>query len=224
MCYSAEASFVASGVLAATSISTARIPKERSSQPLALVPAIFAAHQFAEGVLWLHQDGVLPQAYQTRALYFYVFVAYVLWPLYIPLAAYLVETGRWRRRVMLAGLAAGLCPGLACLVGMIRGPVIVAADCCHLTYYIDAPDLLTAPYLLAVSIPLLVSSRRGLRYFGVGVTLSCAAAAVLATMPGFPSVWCFFAAVLSGGLYLYLRAEAREEERPLQASAASGAA
>jgi hypothetical protein len=224
MCFSAEASFVASGVLAASSVATARIPKERSAVPLSLVPAIFATHQFAEGVLWLHHDGVLPDAYQVGALCLYAFIAYVLWPLYIPVAAYLLETGKWRRRVILVTLAAGLCPGLACLLGILRGPVTVAADCCHLTYYIDAPDLLTAPYLFAVSIPLLVSSRRGLRYFGLAVTGSCAAAALLASAPGFPSVWCFFAAVLSGGLYLYFHAEARTEERPVRASATSGAA
>lgn len=224
MCFSAEASFAASGILAATSVATARIPKERCSQPLAFVPAIFAAHQFAEGILWLHQGGVLPQAYQTAALYLYVSVAFVLWPLYIPLAAYLQEADRRRRHIILVGQAAGLCAGLTCLVAVVRGPVAVSADCCHLTYYLEAPDLLTAPYLLAVTIPLLASSRKGLVLFGAGVAASAAAAALLATVPGFPSVWCFFAAVLSCGLYVYFRAQAPETKRPLGMSAITGTA
>jgi hypothetical protein len=88
MCFSAEASFAASGVLAASSVAISRIPKERSSIPLSLFPAIFAAHQFAEGVLWLHHDGVLPDAYKVGALYAYVLIAYVLWPILVPFAAY----------------------------------------------------------------------------------------------------------------------------------------
>jgi hypothetical protein len=33
-------------------------------------------------------------------------------------------------------------------------------------------------------------------------------------MATFPSVWCFFAAILSAGLYLHFRAEARTAQSP----------
>ena len=92
MCFSAEASFAASGVLAASSVAISRIPKERSSVPLSTFPAIFAAHQFIEGILWLNHDGVLPDACKTGAVYAYVLIAYVLWPIFVPFAVYLTET------------------------------------------------------------------------------------------------------------------------------------
>jgi hypothetical protein len=203
MCFSAEASFAASGVLTASSIAIWRIPKEKASVPLSTFPAIFAAHQFVEGILWLNHDGVLPDAYKTGAVYAYVLIAYVLWPVFVPFAVYLTETERRRRLVMLLCQAVGLGVGMWLLLANLGTPLDVSADCCSLSYHVNAPDLLIVPYLFAVSVPFLVSSRRGLRLFGLALTASCAAAAVLTSAATFPSVWCFFAAVLSAGLYLY---------------------
>ena len=208
MCFSAEASFAASGVLAASSVAISRIPKEKASVPLSTFPAIFAAHQFIEGILWLNHDGVLPDAYKTGAVYVYVLIAYVLWPVFVPFAVYLIETERRRRLIMLLCQAVGLGVGLWLLLANLGVPLDVSADCCSLSYDVNAPDLLIVPYLLAVSIPFLVSSQRGMRLFGLALTVSCAAAAVLASAATFPSVWCFFAAVLSAGLYLYFHVAA----------------
>ncbi|MCL7454700.1 MAG: hypothetical protein M8467_16815 [Anaerolineae bacterium] len=215
MCFSAEASFAASGVLAATSVAIARIPKDRDSLPLSLFPAVFATHQAIEGVLWLNQDGVLPDTYKAVAVPAYVLIAYVLWPILVPLAAYMREPERRRRLIILVCEGAGLGVGLSLASGLLRNPVDVSATCCSLVYHVNAPDLLLAPYLVAVSIPFLVSSRRRLVLFGVGITVSCAVAAVTASAATFPSVWCFFAAILSAGLYLYFRIEARPTDPAL---------
>ena len=223
MCFSAEASFAASGVLAASSVAIARIPKERSSVPLSLFPAIFATHQLVEGILWLEHDGVLPETYKTAAVYAYVLIAYVLWPVFVPFAAYLTETGRGRRAVILLCQAIGLAVGLMLLSTNIGAPLDVSADCCSLSYQVDAPPWLIAPYLIAVSIPFLVSSQRILVLFGVTLTISCAAAAALASAETFPSVWCFFAAILSAGLYLHFWLSSRASSHQPSRSASSGA-
>ena len=222
MCFSAEASFAASGVLAASSIAIARIPKERASIPLSLFPAVFATHQFIEGLVWLNHDGILPDAFKSGAVYAYALIAFVLWPIFVPFAAYLLETERRRRLIILLCQAIGLWIGFALLVSFLRDPVQVSVDCCSLSYQVNAPDLLIAPYLVAVSIPFLASSRKGLVLFGVAITVSCAAAAVAASATTFPSVWCFFAAILSGGLYLYFRTAARATTQQHRTSATSG--
>jgi Family of unknown function (DUF6629) len=219
MCYSAEASFAASGVLAVTSFAVARLPKTRRGVPLSLFPAIFAAHQFVEGVIWLSRDGVLPDAYLPAAAYAYVVIAYILWPVSVPFAALLLETDRRRRAITLFCQAVGLGVGVSLLLSLLRHPVAVSADCCSLSYGVDAPDLLIAPYLVAVAIPFLASSQMGLVLFGLGVSGSCVAAAVAASAAAFPSVWCFFAALLSVGLYLYFRAAARTTANPSAAGA-----
>ena len=223
MCFSAEASFAASGDLAASSVAIARVPKEKADIPLSLFPAIFATHQFIEGILWLNQDGVLPDSYKAAAVYAYALIAYVLWPVFVPFAVYLSETGRRRRAVMLLCQAVGLGVGLWLLVGNVTTTLDVSADCCSLSYSVNAPPLLIVPYLLAVSVPFLMSSRRGMVLFGLALTVSCAAAAIVASAPTFPSVWCFFAAVLSGGLYLHFRVAARTDAHRQGMSAHTGA-
>jgi len=223
VCFSAEASFAASGVLAASSVAIARVPKERGSVPLSLFPAVFAAHQFIEGILWLEHDGILPSTYKTAAVFAYVLIAYVLWPTFVPFAAYLAEAGRRRRIVILLCQAIGLGVGLVLLIANVGTPIDVSADCCSLSYSVDAPPWLIAPYLIAVSIPFLVSSQRSLVLFGAALTVSCAAAAVLASAATFPSVWCFFAAVLSAGLYLHFWLAARSATHEPHRSASSGA-
>ncbi len=223
MCFSAEASFAASGVLAASSMAISRIPKEKASIPLSLFPAIFATHQFIEGVLWLNHDGALPDVYKSGAVFAYVLIAYVLWPAFVPLSAYLIETERRRRIVILICQAIGLCVGLTVLLGFLRSPPHVSADCCSLSYQVNAPDVLIVPYLVAVCLPFLASARKSLVLFGVGLSVSCAAAGVAASAATFPSVWCYFAALLSAGLYLHFRTAARTAVRPLSTSAASGA-
>jgi hypothetical protein len=211
MCFSAEASFAASGVLAASSVAISQIPKDRSSIPLSLFPAIFATHQFIEGILWLNHDGVLPDTYQSVAVHAYALIAFVLWPIFVPFAAYLMEAERRRRILILICQAVGLWVGLTLLFSFFRHPLQVSVDCCSLSYRVEAPDLLIAPYLVAVAIPFLASSRRSLVLFGVGITLSCAVAAASASAATFPSVWCFFAAILSAGLYLHFRTASRRE-------------
>lgn len=215
MCFSAEASFAASGVLAVTSVAIFRQPKDRHSRPLSLFPAIFATHQFVEGVLWLNQDGVLPDAYKAVAVPAYVLIAYVLWPMLVPFAAYWEEPERRRQWIILVCQAIGLGVGLSLVLGLLQGPVDVSATCCSLVYHVNAPDLLLAPYLLAVSIPFLASSQRSLVLFGGGITVSCAVAALTASAATFPSVWCFFAAILSAGLYLHFRVAARPSDSVL---------
>jgi len=215
MCFSAEASFAASGVLAASGIAISRMPKERSSIPLSLFPAVFATHQFIEGLVWLNHDGVLPDTFRSGVVYAYALIAFVLWPIFVPLAAFMTERERKRRTIMLLCQGIGLGVGIALLLSFIREPVVVSADCCSLSYQVDAPPLLLAPYLVAVCIPFLASSLRGLEFFGLGIIVSCAAAALSASVTTFPSVWCFFAALLSAGLILHFRAAARTPSRQL---------
>jgi hypothetical protein len=219
MCFSAAASFTASGILAASSVAVSRVPKDTRSVPLSLFPAIFATHQFVEGVLWLNHDSVLPDAYRSGATYLYALIAFALWPMLVPFSAYWIEAERRRRLIILACQAIGLGVGLACLLSIVRGPLEVWAGCCGLSYRLNAPDLLGAPYLVAVTVPFLASSRKSLVLFGVGVAASCGAAALAASLQTFPSVWCFFAALLSAGLYLHFKAEARTCTEPLRSTA-----
>ncbi len=209
MCFSAEASFIASGVLAGTGIAISRLPKEKSSVPIALIPAIFATHQLIEGFIWLEHDHPEPDTITSAVVFAYVMIAFILWPAYIPFAASRLESDPRRRQWMKFLQVAGLGVGLGYLLSILRSPVAVQVDACSLSYSVVAPGWLFIPYMTAVSLPFLLSSQRGLVYFGMAVVISCAAAIYFASLPAFPSVWCFFAAFMSASLYAYFRNAAR---------------
>jgi hypothetical protein len=222
MCYSAEASFIAGGVLMATSIAIARTPKEKSGFALATIPAIFATHQFIEGCIWLSQGRPGMETLGTVAANLYVLIAYVFWPIFIPFAAYQMETCPRRRVAILVCQAIGLAVGLNYLIGMIQTPVAVSVYSCNLSYQVGSVWNIGPAYLIAVSLPLLVSSHKGIAMFGVGVLATCAAGLYLEQIPSFPSVWCFFAAVLSISLYAYFRAAQRVTMPQREAAAVHG--
>ena len=139
------------------------------------------------------------------AVYGFIFIAYVLWPIYIPFSAYVMETGRWRRGIILLCQCVGLYVGLTALTSIIRGTVDAAVVGHSIAYVINTPDFFLELYLVSVSVPFLISRKKRLVLFGVALTLSWAAATLIASSPTFPSVWCFYAAVLSISLYLYFR-------------------
>ena len=205
MCFSASASFTASGVLAASGYAISKLPKEEDEKFLSLIPWVFSAHQFIEGVLWLNHVGLCSDQYKSGAVYAYSFIAYILWPIYIPFTVYKLEDQTYRRWMILLCQVIGLYVSLSCLVTILRNPVGVRIVDQSLSYSISVPNLIMAPYFISVSIPFLLSSKRKLVLFGGGLTLSCIAAGLMASSSTFPSVWCFYAAVLSGSLYLYFK-------------------
>ena len=78
------------------------------------------------------------------------------------------------------------------------------------SYDIELPYNFLNFYVFAVVTPLLISSQRGLVIFGLVLTASLAITMYMATSETFPSAWCFFAALLSLGLYLHFKHSARE--------------
>jgi len=210
MCFSASASFAASSTLAASGYVISRVPKEKSEIPLSLIPIIFALHQFIEGILWLIHLRVLSVQFKPVAIYSYVFIAWILWPVYVPFAVYRTETHRVRRMIILICQFIGVFVSLTFLVTSIQNPVNISIVGHSFSYTVQVFDWSLAPYLFSVSIPFLVSSKKGLVFFGVALTLSCIGALIMATSSIFPSVWCFYAAILSASLYLYFNASARE--------------
>ena len=213
MCFSATASFVASGALAASGVAIARTPKPRSAIPLSMFPVVFAILQFFEGLLWLNHRGFIADNYRSIAVYAFLLIAFVLWPIFVPFTAYVLESGRIRRVIILLCQFTGACAGLANLVIIIRGPVSASVVGHSFSYAINIPDVISALYLISILTPFLVSSNKGLVILGVVLAASSVTAAFLASTGTFPSVWCFFAAILSVFLYLFFRYSANRNRK-----------
>jgi hypothetical protein len=213
VCYSAPASLTASGVLAVSGIATLRIKKKKSEIPLSLFPLIFSVHQLTEGLLWLNHRGVVPDAYKQGLIYAFVLIAFVFWPIYVPFSAYLTETGRMRRKIIILCQLVGIYIGITFLVSIIRSTPDATFLENSIAYGVHGPPKSLAPYMIAVTIPFLVATDKRLLILGVALLVACGTAVYTSCSCTFPSMWCFYAAILSLIIYLRLRYQAKAAEK-----------
>ncbi len=203
MCFSASASFVAAGALLPAGAYTMRRARTPSELPYAAIPVLFGLQQLIEGVIWLTfgWDGTALNAAGTFA---YSLFSHVLWPLYVPLAALLLEGVRWRRIALVACFAAGSAAGIYLLFNMLRFPIVSRETGGHIEY--ASPHfyivVVMAGYLVGTCLSLLFSSHAAVRVFGAAALTAFSLSYVAYTI-WLVSVWCFFAAVLSVLVLLY---------------------
>lgn len=213
MCFSATASFTAGVALLAVGAVTARRASGAFEMPFALIPVLFGIQQLIEGALWMTLSGASPHWLPVLTHVYSIF-SHVLWPIYVPIAVLLLESVAWRRKI-LAGIAlAGTTVGLYLLYFLVTQPIIAQVSESHIGYvsphfYVGA---VMALYLLATCISSLFSSHSKVRWFGVATFVSFVAAyAIYAAW--FISVWCFFAAVISGIVLLHFPRRRDEDAR-----------
>lgn len=96
MCFSSTASFATAGLTGVIGLLCLRRVKRRRELLLAAVPLIFALQQAIEGALWLILP-TMPRDRLAAALTLaFLLLAQVLWPVWAPLAAGVVEPVEWR--------------------------------------------------------------------------------------------------------------------------------
>ena len=213
MCFSATASFSAAAVLLGIGTLTLRsalATHQRRALPFAAIPMLFAVQQFVDGVIWLtfSHEAPLLNSVMTHV---YSFFSHVLWPVYVPVAALLMEPAGWRRLALIAFVAAGAAVGAYLLYILLAFPVVSRPTGQHIEY--DSPHFFAAVtmtlYLLSTALSPLLSTHRMVVVFGALALMSFGAAyAFYATW--FISVWCSFAALLSSVVYLHFRERERE--------------
>ena len=212
MCFSATGSFAISGVL--TAVGAASLARN-SSPPhrfFAAIPLIFAAQQAAEGTVWLTMsDG--NATLHRLAVGIFLGVALIVWPTWLPFALRLVERNPVRRRALGALFWAGAAVATYASVFLVRFRPVARIVGHSIRYdYVTSGD---APshvfYLLAYAVPTVVpffvSTVSLARTIGILLVVSLMTSAAV-QRDALTSVWCFFAAMLSG---LILFAVAREQ-------------
>jgi hypothetical protein len=218
MCYSATVSFGISAALLPIGALTLNfaLRHDRRFMALAAFPLLFGTQQVIEGFLWLALAVDDADSVRTAALGF-LFFAYLWWPMFVPFAANQVEKQPNRKRMFRWFALIGLVFGLSMYLPLPLNPDWLAVRIVqHSILY--QPILIydwvlprTAVrifYAVIVSMPLLFSTVRSLRRFGIMV-LGSVIISALFFLYTFVSVWCFFAAVLS----LYIGVILREENR-----------
>ena len=210
MCFSAEASFISSAILTAGGAATLKQVKQRSELPLAVIPLIFAFHQFIEGCLWLTHDYASPPWLVSLLAHAFPLIAYSVWPMLVPYAVYRVEANPRRRKLLMVCRVTGIGVSIFFLFYILQGPVTARFinQSIHYDFYFSPWVVSQWLYGFSIIVATLLSSHKIITLFGVGLVISynVAKQRYLAT---YPSVFCFFAALLSLAIYLQIRYGAR---------------
>ena len=207
MCFSPQADVVGGLVICAIGIDAVRhVRQRREFIALAWIPLLLGAHQFIEALVWLWLQGHVPRGIGHVALWAYLLIAFVVLPVFVPLAVIALEPTRRRKLMMVPFAATGTVIAVILFAAMVRGPVSVNLAPYHLSYSIRVTDglLIIALYVVAVCGALLISGYRNVAIFGA---VNFVAVIVIAwlTISGFASVWCAWAAVSSAAIALHCR-------------------
>lgn len=212
MCFSATASFSTAAALTPVGLLAVRLARRRPEPerwlPLAALPLLFALQQTFEGLVWLGLGrGAAPASLRLVALA-YLAMAYALWPVWIPWSALrLCGAGcaPWRRRLIrgLAGLGLVLAGLLWLPLLWDPGRITPVQRLGSIDYQAIVPGSAQVSHLLVsliygalIVLPLLLAPQRRLWLLAAALALAFAAAQ-LAYLHAFSSVWCYFSAVLS---------------------------
>jgi len=208
MCFSAPASFAGGAVISAVGITTVRKCARPESRLFSIIPLLFAAQQFAEGVIWvaLRSSG-FPLVFQTSAAVIFLTTALVVWPTMVPLSVYFMEKVNTRKRMLALLAVAGVIVSVIYAYCMLRYSVNPQINGFHIKYVDNFPRMLiniALPlYLVSTIIPLFVSSVPRMWLFGVLIAVACLVTVVFFAQY-LTSVWCFFAALISVTIYWVL--------------------
>jgi hypothetical protein len=213
MCFSAGASFAGGIIISAIGAATVSKVHKSSQLVFASIPLFFGIQQIVEGCLWM----LLPETdyinIQKATTYLYLILAQVLWPTIIPVSVLLMEENRKRKKMLRIFLALGLLLSsyyAICLIFFTVTPIINGY---HILYTTTFPDFFSIPafivYLIATITPLFISGVRRAHYLAILMFLSCLITAIFFTQY-LISVWCFFAAIISGVIYWILNDSKKE--------------
>lgn len=204
MCFSASASFIASGVLGGIGLASIALVRSKKLVAIACIPLLFAIQQFAEGVVWVDASPI--------AATIFLFFALIVWPFYTPFALLMAESDNGKRVSLYLLTIIGLGLSLCLLFGLLSSDVSFYIQDCHIVY--DAARILLindrmslflgSIHCLVTIIPFFISSQQYIKQIGLLIMGTCLIAYLFYTVY-FISVWCFFAALTSAAVLVIVR-------------------
>lgn len=204
VCFSATASFTLGAGLALVGVATLRNNTDRNHLPLLAFPLLFSGQQIAEGFVWLEMARGANGPWMVFVTHMFLVFAHVVWPALVPWALYLVEEDEKRKKIIRAIVPVGLVLSSGLLIKMFIAPyqAYVVGRSIRYESAFDVSLPLIMLYAIAVVGPLLLSSRHLLVVFGGLIVLSLLITNEIYAH-AYISVWCFFAAVMCGIIFLY---------------------
>jgi hypothetical protein len=207
VCFSPQADVVGGIVIVAIGTDAAgHLRHRRDHLLLATLPLLLGAHQLIESLVWWQLQGDLPHLIGRVALWIYLLIAFVVLPVFVPIAVLSLEpTSRLRWR-MVPFVSLGAVVSVVLLIAVLRGPVTAELRPYHLAYgtQLHTGWLIVTAYVIAICGALLFSGYRHILIFGLANLVAVAILARL-TVDGFASLWCGYAALSAGAIALHMR-------------------
>jgi hypothetical protein len=200
MCFSAPASFIASGGLIAVggaSLATAK----KKNRILAAIPFLFGIQQGFEGIQWVYLGS---GSVSLLAGYGFLFFAFTVWPLYVPTCVFLLDKSQ--RKILMWFVLLGTAVSFYFLTMLATQDLVISELKSSISYTFNSPlkHIVNTAYLVAVFGPLLISSHKIFRWSGAAVFVLAIFAWLFFSLT-FTSVWCFFAAIVSVMFLWYVK-------------------
>jgi hypothetical protein len=173
---------------------------------LAYLPLLLGTHQLIEDFVWWGLQGHVPEEIGRVATWIYLFIAFVILPIFVPLAVLALEPTRTRKWRIAPFVALGAVVSTVLFATIVGGPISASLAPWHLAYHIrlDHGVFFVVLYVASICGSLLFSGYRHVAAVGIANLVVVAILATL-TLSGFASLWCVYAAVFSGAIALHMR-------------------
>lgn len=205
MCFSATASFASATILSVAGIASLKKIRSPKQIMFASIPLLFAVQQTAEGFVWLSFSGIPDPSWREGLVKFFLVFALLIWPLWISTSMLLIENSKVRKIIHCICLAAGLLFACFACVYMFLYHSSARISNFHVYYDLDFPNktnkIVAILYVSATVLPLIVSSINKMPLLGALIFVSYVITKYFYN-DNIISVWCFFAAITSGIIYL----------------------
>lgn len=206
MCFSATASFGAAAVLGTIGVASIKKARTNPQKTFALIPLLFGAQQFTEGLLWVSLSNDPTAAHIPLLTNMFLVFAWLIWPSFIPFSLRLMELNNTRKKILNALTGIGIVVFILLSYYIWITPITAKVGSFHIIYDHGPPHellwIISAMYLFSTTIACFVSSVPKVKILG-GVNLVSFIYSKYFFEESVISVWCFFAAI-SSILVLYI--------------------
>ena len=204
MCFSVQADVTVGLVILPVAVAALREVRQLRELPFAVMPLLFALHQFVEALVWAGTDGDVSTHVEHVAARAYLVFALPVLPVLLPVAVLLLEPHGLRRRVapfVVVGVIVSSYLGFR----LLTEPFTVIAHPHALVYstHIGHGDVWAVFYIASVVGPSVMSGYRSIVAVGV---LNLVGLMIVATvyLEAFASLWCVYAAGTSSLMLLHM--------------------
>lgn len=178
------------------------------------MPLLFAFQQLCEGIVWLSVNDPFYAQFRYAAMYSFLIMAQVGWPLFIPLCVLLVEKDPRRKKLLLWFAGSGCLAAIYFTWCLLRFDAHVGVNPWHIQYELDFPLskrwFYGIIYFIPAMLPTFISSIKRMRILGA-LLLCSYLISRFCYKDYIVSVWCFFGALSSiTALFIIMQLAAKE--------------